>query len=187
MLAVFAIIMVLVALLLPVLAMAKAKGKQVHCLSNLHQIGLAFRQFAGDHNDRFPMQVPLAEGGGKEAMFASAQFSALSRDLETRKVLTCPSEHVDVSKSRRLSYFVALDSKPQQSYAFLSGDRNIQNVGKLEDEILRLTPKDQPHWGPGLHSPSGNIVFVDGHAEEMLAAELRAALRLYGEYGYARK
>ncbi len=48
-LVVIAIIGILAALLLPALASAKVKARQVGCASNLHQIGLALTMYADDH------------------------------------------------------------------------------------------------------------------------------------------
>jgi prepilin-type N-terminal cleavage/methylation domain-containing protein len=53
-LVVIAIIGILAALLLPALSRAKQKGQQAVCLSNLSQIGVAFRINLNDNNDRFP-------------------------------------------------------------------------------------------------------------------------------------
>jgi prepilin-type N-terminal cleavage/methylation domain-containing protein len=53
-LVVIAIIAILAALLLPVLAMARDKAKQVSCVSNLRQWGLALPMYAGDSNDCIP-------------------------------------------------------------------------------------------------------------------------------------
>ena len=47
-LVVIAIIAILAALLLPVLARAKAKGKQTACISNLHQMGIATTMYVND-------------------------------------------------------------------------------------------------------------------------------------------
>ncbi len=53
-LVVIAVIAILAALLLPALARAKQKGQEAVCLSNLNQIGLAFRMYNDDHENRFP-------------------------------------------------------------------------------------------------------------------------------------
>src|SRR6266508_2242932 len=39
---------------------------KISCVNNLKQIGLAFRQWALDNNDRFPFNVPANEGGTME-------------------------------------------------------------------------------------------------------------------------
>ena len=53
-LVVIAIIAILAAMLLPVLAKAKAKAQGIGCMNNLHQLTLAWILYAGDFNDKIP-------------------------------------------------------------------------------------------------------------------------------------
>src|SRR5438067_8292357 len=53
-LVVIAIIAILAAMLLPVLARAKASAVQTQCLSNLKQLNLAMTLYCGDNRDKTP-------------------------------------------------------------------------------------------------------------------------------------
>ena len=53
-LVVIAIIAILAAILFPVFAQAREKGRQASCQSNLKQIGLAFKMYVQDYDERWP-------------------------------------------------------------------------------------------------------------------------------------
>ncbi len=62
-LVVIAIIGILAGLLLPALSGARSKAHQVHCLSNLRQLQLAWMTYAYDHTDALPPNVGGQFGG----------------------------------------------------------------------------------------------------------------------------
>ena len=66
-LVVVAIIVTLVALLLPALSQAREWGKIVACDSNLKQLGMAVSLYLHDNNDVFPTDWP--QGGGYWCMY----------------------------------------------------------------------------------------------------------------------
>ncbi|HOK55210.1 MAG TPA: prepilin-type N-terminal cleavage/methylation domain-containing protein [Armatimonadota bacterium] len=84
-LVVIAIIAILAAILFPVFMSAKRKANDVKCMSNLRQIGTAFRNYNSDWNDRF---MPAA-GNGAVGWYVT--FVKLLRPyVKNENVYYCP-------------------------------------------------------------------------------------------------
>ena len=54
---------VLAALLLPGLMRPRVHSCRINCVNNLKQVGLGYRLWALDHQDRFPMALTASSGG----------------------------------------------------------------------------------------------------------------------------
>lgn len=69
-LGVIAILAILAALLLPALARVRATAKRTHCLSNLHQMGLAAQIYVNDQEGSFPIAYYYAVQNGVTISYA---------------------------------------------------------------------------------------------------------------------
>ena len=182
-LVVIAIIAILASMLLPALAAARKKAHRTYCLNNLRQGGIAFSIWALDQNDRLPMQVPATSGGPPNqsqlmtapfnAGFVYQVFGVLSNELDTPKILICPSDdrqaHTNFNmqlgntsanayfNNTALSYFVGKDCNGQLPQMLLLGDRNI--VGSSAEQTIPATiPNDG--YGNSPANGSGKTVVM---------------------------
>ena len=85
-LVVIAIIGILASLLLPALARAREAARRASCQSNLKQIGLVFKMYAGECNDFFPVAHPK---WGNYTFDIDATYPEYLSDAS---VLICPSD-----------------------------------------------------------------------------------------------
>jgi prepilin-type processing-associated H-X9-DG protein len=185
-LVVVAIIGILAAILLPAVTRATLKARQTQCLNNLRQVGLAMQSFAHDHRDRFPMQVPMADGGSAEAnieflaantnlSFSPSHFRALSNDLGSARVLVCPADKAVRAASfaalgrTNVSYWANYRAKLGEASEILVGDRNLTNSSVVNAGTLEVG------FNNSLHGHRGNVAFADGHVELRKTFALRVA------------
>ena len=94
-LVVIAIIAILAALLLPALARAKDRALLIKCLSNQKQISLSYLMWMSDQESgAVPMRIAPPDGTMKAPLAINAwyQFSWVSNELGTPKILVCPSD-----------------------------------------------------------------------------------------------
>ncbi|MCX6922114.1 MAG: prepilin-type N-terminal cleavage/methylation domain-containing protein [Verrucomicrobia bacterium] len=107
-LVVIAIIAILAAMLLPALARSKAQALRIKCISNQRQIGLAFKMYADDAQDKYPVHDGWAATGGQRpvvpyisgyaADYGGDQWETnrpLNRYASNKEVFHCPADKGD--------------------------------------------------------------------------------------------
>jgi hypothetical protein len=180
------IVLVLVAVISGLLLPASGgsrKSPRISCISNLKQVGLAFRMWSGDNGEKFPMSISTDKGGSLEFIGTGEVFRhylAVSNDLSSPKVLTCPSDkkrkqtaEFAALGNRNLSYFVGLDAVETNPQLILSGDRNISTNGQLITGVLTLGSDSPVSWTEDLHKRNGNVGLADGSAQQVTDSSLR--------------
>jgi prepilin-type N-terminal cleavage/methylation domain-containing protein len=192
-LVVIAIIAILAALLLPALASAKERARRIKCLSNLKQTGLALKLFSMDRDGFYPWHLPPSEGGtyGPDAGESWRHFLAASLEMDTPKILVCPSDRATKrvasnwstspdglqhpsNQGNALSYFVGLDAYEKVPFSVVAGDRHV--VGGAADTCGSVAPAPGVWatelragdasfgWDSSVHDRLGILALNDGSA-----------------------
>ena len=135
-LVVIAVIAILAAMLLPALARAKTKAQRITCANNQKQIGLSMRLWADNNDGKFPWKVEQSLGGGKPNGSGNAevnlQFSIVSNELSSTKLLLCPSDvrrfpatnFVAIALTN-VSYALCNEADEKRPNVILATDRNM--------------------------------------------------------------
>lgn len=171
---VVAAVVAIALVILPALTRPRGnRAPRISCTNNLKQVGLAFRIWASEHQDKLPSQVSTTNGGAMEAVMAgdvAAVFQVMSNQLNTPKILFCPADKqrikaitfdriVPTKRNRdnvpflgnsNLTYFVGLDANDISPSMFLSGDDNFLVGGNQAGFGGSRLP-------PGIHSLTTNI------------------------------
>jgi prepilin-type processing-associated H-X9-DG protein len=207
-LAILACLALLAVMILPSFARRHAHVSRSNCVINLKQVGLSFRTWALDNEDKYPMQISVTNGGTMELVEsgpAFMHFLMLSNELSTPKILICPWEPdtnrtsattfsqnpsaqpgftpIPFTNDTHLSYFVGVDANQSLPNALLSGDRNLAVDGvQLKRGLQNVHTNSAAAWfAPQLgHNGGGNVALADGSVQSLNDSRLAAQLQHTG-------
>jgi hypothetical protein len=178
---VIVVIALLFVLLVPWQHGAREHAQMVQCCGNLKAIGIAFKTWALDGTNGFPMQVSAGKGGARELTgteMALIHFQVLSN---APRELVCPADKRAAAKdfaslsNTNVSYFVGLDADESSPQMFLAGDCNVTNGTPLPpNRILTITTNTVLGWTHELHNCCGNVLLDDASVQQTTSSGLRA-------------
>ena len=145
-LVVIAIISVLASLLMPALSSAREKARQIACLSNLRQLGLALTMYADNNHESFPA-YSSNQGTPYDLYLLYPMY------IDNDGVFRCLSDkHVDSPLQDNSSYGYRGGYKNFSS--------NLQLVGDDGVGFPFLPTEELPN-----HPGGGNMLYSDSHVE----------------------
>jgi prepilin-type N-terminal cleavage/methylation domain-containing protein len=186
-LVVFAVLAIMAVMVYPGGSKDKARALRIQCVNNLKQDGLAFRVWAGDHGDKYPMEISETNGGAMEFLTGPnlfRQYQVVSNELSTPKVVLCPADYsrtiaatnFTFFNNSNVSYFVGLDTIKTDPQGIFSGDNNITNGTRIKNGILELTTNRPAGWTDDTHHKVGNLLLADGSVQQVSSTGLRTAI-----------
>lgn len=189
-LTVIAIIAVLAALLFPVFLTARGKAREITCVSNLRQIGLAIRMYAMDSDELYPWAVDptdkytpiiwsLFPEFQSQIPFMPMIHEALQPYVKSKDLFRCPSDTgYDIEDSNG----IPLDARPT-SYVRFGTSYNYRTeiaFRHLGEATMALPAETNVmfdaagrwHGGLILEQYRYNVLHGDGHTKNVSRSAL---------------
>jgi prepilin-type N-terminal cleavage/methylation domain-containing protein len=153
---VIAVIAVVALILFPGLSRPRHRIRsRISCLSNLKEIGMGYRLWAGDNGDLVPSQQSVSNGGWRDFLTNANQgpicwtnYAIMNIDLgQSRRIVVCPNDERTAAASftsnfdnTHVSYFIGVSANDVYPQSILGGDRNL-GPGTKPDPDYGYSPK----------------------------------------------
>jgi prepilin-type N-terminal cleavage/methylation domain-containing protein len=169
----------------------RSRPKKNYCFNNLKNVGLAFRIYATDNNDRYPWEPVMNQFGITQTHQISdvvKYFLMVTNGLSTPKILACTSDlnrpqqtnWGNLNSPQKVSYFIGVDARETLPHSFLAGDRNaVTNGVSLGLGVRTLRHDAKISWDGTIHQFVGNTVMGDGRVEASSSLRLKEQLGSY--------
>ena len=170
---------------------AQKRAQKITCINNLKQDMLAIRIWGGDHDDKYPTQASVTNGGAMELMNTSEAwraFQVMSNELGIPLVLHCPEDktrtpatNFDDSLRQHISYFINVDATDTDPQSIVFGDSTLEfHKTAVPPGFFNMASNDPPQWSYLRHNGSGNVALADGSVQVLNNTNLSQALTATG-------
>ena len=198
-LVVIAIIAILAAILFPVFSQARLKARQIQCISNQRQIGLAIRMYAQDYDEMY--LEPEVGGVGwalARANWAGGGDYLLKPYIKSLGILNCPAEKNTTFNGAPaiLPQYALNQLNPFDGIVAPDGGTFVGPTGRSDAVVdpgtLLLWEHNNPavrcntwstspgHWETPHHA-GFNGLFCDGHVKRLTLGQIKPSMVTYWE------
>lgn len=163
-LVVIAIIIILAGILLPVIHLARERGKRISCVNNLHGVGTAFQLYLQDSKNIMPYGAEMPSLGLNNYPRIA---DVLSEHLPSPELLRCPCDSEEKETDNK-TYFESEGASYEYRGSFggevLDKSRRVERWGASRAFVMF---DYEPFHGEAGTPGSANYLFADWHVGDL--------------------
>lgn len=178
-LVVIAIIAILAAILFPVFAQAREKARQISCLSNTKQVGMALLQYMQDYDETLPTGRAYAGDPNYQQHLGQGWAAQSQPYIRNTQVFRCPSDPTDnlaaTANTPALSavsyiYNYNIPYSNAVSAGFNAPSNTVLLAEATKAQVNLNSPNEFPGLSDPIFSPAGNGLMVPYNQNVALTA-----------------